>query len=85
MRAKFDVTNNGVTLSYDLDGVRVERFFTCPPDGGYVREFTGQHWTQPCEALATRGSTLLCNSREHLPALIRSEYRAMIRNQNLYL
>lgn len=73
-----------VNLSYDghwasgEDG-RIARRFTCPEDGGYVRERRGDDWKQVCEGLGHRGSTLTCTSREALPELIRREYQAMRR------
>ena len=44
MKAKFSTDLMGrVTVAYDMESwtgetVRVERVFTCPDDGGYVRE-----------------------------------------------
>lgn len=82
MKAKFTTDPAGrVILSYDVedyDGVRrVERVFTCPPDGGYVREYP--NGKQVCDRLAHTGSTLTCSSRDKLLSLIRREYRAMRR------
>lgn len=85
MKAKFSTDLMGrVTLSYDVedyDGVRrVERTFTCPVEGGYVREYRKEGaWEQVCEKLASMGSTLSCSSRNALGELIRREYRAMRR------
>jgi hypothetical protein len=85
MKAKFEIDQIGrVTLSYDSedwDGetIRVTREFTCPPDGGYVRERRDGDWKQVCDKLAAMGSTLMCSSREKLAELIRREYRAMRR------
>lgn len=75
------------TLSYDShawyaeEEERVIRWFTCPPDGGYVREWRHGEWQQVCDRLSGMGSTLSCRSREALPDLIRREYRAMRREE----
>jgi len=37
---------------------------------------------QVCERLSSRGSTLHCSNIDNLPALIRREYRAMVRANN---
>ncbi len=90
MKAKFTIDSIGrVTISYDdetLDGViRVERTFTCPEDGGYVREYLSNgELKQVCDRLASMGSTLMCSSRADLPALIRREYRALRRFEKRY-
>lgn len=84
MKAQFNTDQNGrVTLSYDVedyDGVsRVERTFTCPVDGGYVREYRNGDWKQVCDCLYHTGSTLTCSSRDKLLTLIHREYQAMRR------
>ena len=85
MKAKISAENYRVTLSYDEEDicsgetVRVERVFTCPQDGGYVREYRDGDWKQVCDRLGSMGSTLSCSSRENLLALIRREYQAMRR------
>lgn len=81
MKAKFSTDCVGrVTVEYDdYDGERAERTFTCPPSGGYVRELVRGEAKQVCDGLARMGNTLFCNSRDALPALIRSEYRKMRR------
>lgn len=86
MKAKFSTDLMGrVTVAYDMESwtgetVRVERVFTCPEDGGYVREkMSNGSWEQVCDKLAGRGSTLSCSSRNRLLDLIRAEYRAMRR------
>lgn len=76
-----------VTISYDdrYSGERVTREFSCPVDGGYVRDQDGK---QVCERLCSLGSTLWA-SRAELAAVIRREYRAMrraeAREANRYL
>jgi len=67
--AKFSTDLMGrVTVAYDMESwtgeaVRVERVFTCPDDGGYVREkMSNGGWEQVCDKLAVRGSTLSCSS-----------------------
>ena len=86
MKAKFSTDAMGrVTVAYDMESwtgetVRVERVFTCPDDGGYVREkMSNGDWRQVCEKLASMGSTLSCSNRSRLLDLIRAEYRAMRR------
>lgn len=84
MKAKFTTDEvGGVTLSYDVedyDGAcRIERTFTCPFDGGYVREYRSGDWKQVCEHLHHLGRTLTCSSRDDLLTLIRREYQAMRR------
>ena len=86
--AKFSTDLMGrVTVAYDMESwtgeaVRVERVFTCPDDGGYVREkMPNGSWEQVCDKLAGRGSTLFCSSRDRLLDLIRAEYRAMRRTE----
>lgn len=66
-----------VTLSYDLEGERVIRSFTCPDEGGYVSELTMRGVYQVCERLSSRGATLMCGNRFGLIDKIRREYRAM--------
>ena len=84
MKAKFSTDLMGrVTVAYDMESctgetVRVERVFTCPEDGGYVREkMSNGSWEQVCDKLDGRGGTLSCSSRGRLLDLIRAEYRAM--------
>lgn len=82
MKAKFSTDIAGrVTVEYDSgEGVRVSRTFTCPQEGGYVRErLSGGRWEQVCEKLTSRGSTLACAGRDKLLGLIRAEYKAMRR------
>lgn len=84
MKTKITTDQIGrVTISYDsddYDGVqRVERTFTCPIDGGYVREYRNGDWKQVCDRLSHMGNTLSCSSRDKLVAMIRREYRAMRR------
>lgn len=86
MKAKFSTDLMGrVTVAYDMESwtgetVRVERVFTCPEEGGYVREKRSNgSWEQVCDKLAGRGSTLSCPSRSRLLDLIRAEYCAMRR------
>jgi hypothetical protein len=71
-----------VTITYidKMYDEKIERTFTCPTEGGYVLELLSNGATsQPCDRLARTGNTLLCASRDDLPALIRSEYRKMRR------
>ena len=80
MKTKFSTDSvNRVTVAYDSEfRGRVERTFSCPPDGGYVIElFRNGDSSQVCDKLAHRGSTLRCASRDDLLDLIRREYRAM--------
>jgi hypothetical protein len=87
MKAKFSADIAGrVTLEYDDEHhwtgetVRVSRTFTCPENGGYVRERTPSgNWEQVCDGLSGRGSTLTCSGRDKLLGLIRAEYCAMRR------
>ena len=86
MKAKFSTDLMGrVTVAYDMESwtgetVRVERVFTCPEEGGYVREKRSNgSWEQVCDKLAGSGSTLSCSSWSRLLDLIRAEYRAMRR------
>jgi hypothetical protein len=83
MRARFSVDQSGgVTVSYDAAfDVRVTRYFVCPLEGGYVQEYVNSHnnWSQVCDRLSSRGSTLRCSSRDNLLKLIRREYHAMRR------
>ena len=77
MQITTDIADN-VTLSYDEDGERVTREFTCPRGGGYVHEERPNgSIKQVCGELSWSGSTLIAASRETLPELIRREYRAM--------
>ncbi len=80
MKMQLTATSNRVALEYDdaYEGRRVTREFMVPHNGGYVREWIGNDWTQVCDRLAHRGSTLMC-AEGKLPALIRSEYRKMRR------
>lgn len=71
-------TTGRVTLSYDQDGERVTRDFSCPVGGGYVIEFRRNGSTQQvCRRLSSMGETLYSSSRAGLLDLIRREYRAM--------
>ena len=86
MKAKFSTDVMGrVTVAYDMESwtgetVRIERTFTCPEEGGYVREkMSNGNWEQACDKLAGMGNTLSCSSRDKLIDLIRAEYRAMRR------
>ena len=75
-----------VTVSYDdcISGDRVTRTFFCPTGGGYVREQDSrQQYPQVCDRLSSRGSTLTCKSRDNLIDLIRHEYRAMRRMEQI--
>lgn len=87
MKSKFSTDIAGrVTVEYDEnwsgETVRVFRTFTCPQDGGYVRErMSNGNWEQVCDGLAGRGSTLTCSGRDKLLDLIRAEYRAMRREE----
>ena len=90
MKAKFSTDLMGrVTVAYDMESwtgetVRVERVFTCPEEGGYVREkMSNGSWEQVCDKLASMGSTLSCSSRDRLLDLIRAEYRAMRRAEKV--
>mgnify|MGYP000899729187 CR=1 FL=1 len=70
-----------VTLAYDdpITGDRVTReFFVRDAPASYVRELGADgRVTQPCDALASRGSTLMCDSRAALLPLIRREWAAL--------
>jgi hypothetical protein len=87
MRTRYTKDAAGrVTIAYDDEAhwtgetVRIERTFTCPEDGGYVREkMSNGNWEQVCDKLAGMGNTLSCSSRDKLIDLIRAEYRAMRR------
>ena len=83
MKARITSDAGGyVTAEYDNGDLRISRVFICPPDGGYVREQYGNgEWKQVCDGLSSRGSTLHCSSRAKLLGMIRTEYRAMRRNQ----
>ena len=93
MKAKFTTNKLDASVSVEFDAespdfdnyetIRKTRTFSCPRDGGYVIEHIGRGNTaQVCERLASRGSTLHCSSIDNLPALIRREYRAMVRANN---
>lgn len=59
-------------------GDQIARTFTCPVDGGYVREFkTDGDLKQVCDKLSSQGSTLMASSRATLADVIRREYKAM--------
>ena len=87
MKTKITTDDQGrVTVEYDDDfhwtgeTVRRTRVFTCPQEGGYVREkMSNGNWEQVCDKLASMGSTLSCSSRDVLVDLVRREYRAMRR------
>lgn len=67
-------------LDYYTDEM-VTRRFSCPSatETRYVVEHLGSGRTgQVCEEIASTGSTLR-STRQHLPELIRAEYRAMRR------
>lgn len=68
------VTIDGLEDGY---GDTYKREFTCPENGGYVREWDASRkdWRQVCERLADQGNTLTCRSRDDLAALIRTEWR----------
>lgn len=76
-----DPTTGHVTLSYDdpLTGNRVTReFFVRDAPVSYVREIQDDgRVTQPCNRLATRGSTLMCDGRAALLPMIRREWAAL--------
>ena len=93
MKAKFTTDKFDASVSVEFDAespdfdnyetIRKTRTFSCPRDGGYVIEHIGRGNTaQVCERLSSRGSTLHCSSSDNLPALIRREYRAMVRANN---
>lgn len=79
MRTQITTDNSGrVTLSYDgEDGERITREFTCPTDGGWVREGS----RQVCAGLATTGACLRAPSRAALVDVIRREFGRMRRAQ----
>ena len=87
MKMQLTINDAGnVTLAYDTEDfmgepTRVEREFTCPVDGGYIREYNPEttEWDQVCDRLANRGSTLIASNRTVLADVIRREYRAMRR------
>ena len=90
MKAKFTTNPHhpSVTVEFDTESpdfdnyetIRKTRTFSCPRTGGYVVEHLGNgNTTQVCERLSSRGSTLHCSNSDNLPALIRREYRAMMR------
>ena len=83
MKTIFDAHAPGyVTIRYDsIHGARVTRTFTCPMQGGYVRDL--QH-NQVCEHLASTGPTLKAD-HSTLAAVIRREYRAMRRAEKRHL
>ena len=93
MKAKFTTDKFDASVSVEFDAespdfdnyetIRKTRTFSCPRDGGYVIENIGRGNTvQVCERLSIRGSTLHCSNIDNLPALIRREYRAMVRANN---
>ena len=93
MKAKFTTDKNDGSVSVEFDAespdfdnyetIRKTRTFSCPRAGGYVIEHIGNGNTaQVCDKLSSRGSTLHCSSIDKLPALIRREYRAMVRANN---
>jgi hypothetical protein len=77
MRMKLEEINfNTVVIEYDTDYARVTRVFTCPINGGYVREALDDgNARQVCALLATVGPTLSVSRPEYLAACIRREYR----------
>ena len=82
MKTKFETDSTGrVTIYYDDNwshGERLERCFSCPPDGGYVVELLPNgNSRQVCDMLASTGPTLTASSRETLIDVIRREYRRM--------
>ena len=85
MRARFTIMSDGtVSVIYsDVLGVRLNRQFFCPVEGGYVRERMVNDYTQVCERLSHTGHTLM-STRGTLLNDIRREYRAMKRNDNKY-
>lgn len=89
MKAKYTNHINGnISVEYDdyITDERVTREFTCPRDGGYVREWderTGE-WKQVCDGLSHRGPALQCSKRERLGDLIRREFRIMRNNEKSY-
>jgi len=65
-----------------LSDRRLTRVFSCPEEGGYVREVYSDGQTkQVCERLSNMGVTISAESRESLINLIRAEYRAMRRSE----
>jgi hypothetical protein len=84
MKTKIYETNQGtVVVSYDdtITGERLTREFMVPANGGYVREWVRGDWKQICDGLSNRGDTLHLNKSGNLLGVIRSEYRAMRRNE----
>lgn len=74
-----DATGN-VTIVYEnAFGDIITRDFTCPYDGGYIREYVGSDLKQVCAHLSNMGQTLTADSRADLVNVIRAEYRAMRR------
>lgn len=75
-----DQSTGHVFLSFDdpITGDRVTReFFVRDAPFSYVRERNENgSITQPCDRLASRGSTLVCDGRAYLLPLIRREWAA---------
>jgi len=74
---------NRCTLTYEDDmGRTVERDFSAPQDGGYVREHHDSgNTTQPCERLSKFGATLIWHPSSRTPTLadlIRRERKAAL-------
>lgn len=88
MKAKYTIAATGaVILSYndENDGERIERVFSCPAAGGYVREGIGDP-RQVCEKLSSRGVALRAQGDgEALAAVIRREYNAKRRADRKHL
>jgi hypothetical protein len=83
MRASIKSDDAGrVTLSHDTEdwcGTNncITRYFSCPPNGGYVIElFSDGSSKQVCKVLTSSGVTLMCSDRKNLLNLIRREYKA---------
>lgn len=69
------IDSNTVTLTA-IDPVteeRIERTFTVPTNGGYVRDERGR---QVCKRLANRGDTLTATDADDLLRTVRSEWAA---------
>ena len=56
---------------------RIERIFTVPTNGGYVRDEQGR---QVCKRLASRGDTLTATDADDLLRTVRSEWAAYRRS-----